>query len=157
MGILDWILTPSHAEAPEAPAPGSDRSPEDEGAFKSGNWVDYPKDGGGRWTQPQQAGESVVRGGASSKSPAVGPLNETTEEARVNKEDLKPVPTLEDKEPGHRPGGEGGEEAAGQVGPPAGVSGEEAEEEDEPVDPFPKLQDSWLPMQSPEYPGLVVC
>ncbi|PSK42715.1 putative ubiquinol-cytochrome C reductase hinge protein [Elsinoe australis] len=104
---------------------------------------------------------SAVKGGVSTNTPHAGTNEESESEKEANK-DAANVKAGE-SDPGHKPGSEGGKEAAGQVGsgsagPHGGPVGkgdddeeeggdeeeaeeEEEEEEEEPEDPMPKIQE----------------
>lgn len=83
------------------------------------------------------AKDTSPRGGASTKTPASHETaGENDEEKEVNKADYK---ESEDDEQGHKPGQEGGHEAAGQQ-----PEQEEEEEEEEPEDPKPKIEEGEL-------------
>lgn len=107
---------------------------------------------------------SAVKGGVSTNTPHAGTNEESESEKEANK-DAANVKAGE-SDPGHKPGSEGGKEAAGQVGsgsagPHGGPVGkgdddeeeggdeeeaeeEEEEEEEEPEDPMPKIQERTL-------------
>jgi ubiquinol-cytochrome c reductase subunit 6 len=76
--------------------------------------------------------DAEVQGGTSTKSPASGTDEESSEEAEVNKQDAKKGG--ENQEQGHKPSGKGSDEGSDDDEP------EEEEEEEEEPDPKEVLE-----------------
>jgi len=148
MGLADFFsdifasvaVRDVHAEAGEA-------SP-------SNQLGEHSNTGAGSGGGAQQRGDASVTGGASSKSPAgrsAQNMGESDEEADVNKADAEKAASKSGEQPAGQKPGEGAQAAAGKYQPtdpnaedPVGGDDEPAdedEEEDEPADPMPKIQE----------------